>query len=65
MSEIQMKLSVVVDRDGLAHAVDEARSAFVSAVSPAVTVTVADDKPKLCIGCGAERQPNGQMPCDH
>ncbi|WP_150663074.1 hypothetical protein [Pandoraea commovens] len=61
MSEIKMKLSVSVDH----AAIEAAKDAFVKAASRAVTVIVADEKPTLCIGCGAVRQPNGEMPCDH
>ncbi|WP_170935847.1 hypothetical protein [Pandoraea sp. PE-S2R-1] len=56
-----MKLSVSVDHDALAAA----KAVFVKAASRAVTVIVTNDKPSVCIGCGAVRQPNGEMPCDH
>lgn len=61
MSEIKLKLSVAVDQEALATAKNE----FVQATSRAVTVVVEEDKPVVCIGCGAVRRPNGDMPCDH
>ncbi len=64
-SEFKVKLHASVDPGALEEAVEAAEDALVKAASRALTATVTDDKPTLCIGCGAERQPNGEMPCDH
>jgi len=62
MSEITVNLSVSVDQ----RCVEEAVSTFSSSLAKAVRVTVEQEpKPTLCICCCAERQPNGEMPCDH
>ncbi|VVD74860.1 hypothetical protein PAQ31011_00813 [Pandoraea aquatica] len=65
MSEFKMMLRASVDQVALEAAVEAAKEAFVQGASRAVTVTVAAEKPALCIGCGAVRLPNGEMPCDH
>lgn len=61
MSEITMKVSVSVDRAAIAAAKD----AFLASANGAITVKVEGEKPTICISCGAARQPNGQMPCEH
>lgn len=60
-SEITVNLSVSVDR----AAIDAAADSFSKAVEGAVTVKTEESKPLVCIGCGAVRNPDGQMPCDH
>lgn len=60
-SEIKVRLSVAVDRE----AIEAAKDAFLKSAASAVTVLVEEDKPALCIGCGAVRKPDGEMPFDH
>ncbi|MGR9579959.1 hypothetical protein [Pandoraea sputorum] len=61
MSEIPVKVSVSVDQAEIARAED----AFLASAKNAITVKVEPAKPTICISCGAARQPNGQMPCEH
>lgn len=61
MSEIALKVSVTVDQAEFARAKD----AFLSSVKDAITVKVERAIPTICISCGATRQPDGQMPCNH
>ncbi|QDH59465.1 hypothetical protein [Pandoraea pnomenusa] len=61
MSEIAMSVSVSVDQS----AVDAAISQFDADFLKSVRVTIGPTVPSVCIGCGAVRQSNGEMPCDH
>ncbi|RSK77876.1 hypothetical protein EJ774_21210 [Pandoraea apista] len=61
MSEIAVSVSVSVDQS----AADAAISQFEADVLKSVRVTVGPTAPSVCIGCGAVRQSNGEMPCDH
>lgn len=67
MSDIRMPVSVITDGTYYEAEVSAANGAWRLHKGGTITFSPVAEAPpaNVCISCGAKRQPNGEMPCDH
>ncbi len=69
MTDNSIKVSMVFDRPICQAGIDAVRSEndvwSIAKDGRFLFDAAAEPVPTICISCGAARQPNGQMPCEH